>query len=266
MIRTTKPDGSRHYTQLLQGNEDAAFTDELTLAPGVAVEGQMRDLPVESPGGGWTVAAVRVERKLEPGIPSKGGVPSLLWHAWTPVQKDGRFHFKSLPRGSLTIVGFGDGWITRNSGNSSPEVRANLMGPETLIQLSADTKPSFQKRVQLLHSDGSPAAGATISVSSITTTHLHRAWGRGGHATEPEDAAAYERYKKQPIPGHSATADAEGYATLRNQFYQSYISSKTACEVKWTDPKTKAAHIDKVDIQIGSKEPQVVKLTGKSLP
>lgn len=266
MIRATKPDGTRHYSPLLQAIEDTAFVDELTLTPGVAVEGQMRGLPSDYQGGGWAVAAVRVEQKLEPGIPSQGGVPFMLWHAWTPVQKDGRFHFKSLPRGSLTLVGFGDGWITRNSGNSSPEVRANLMGPETLIQLSADTKPSFQKRVQLLHPDGSPAAGATISVSSISSTHLNRAWSRAGHATESEDAEAYARYKQQPIPGHSVTADAEGYATLSNQLYQSYFSNKTTCEVKWTDPKTKAAHVEKLDIQIGSKETQVVKLTGKTSP
>jgi hypothetical protein len=260
MIRATNSDGSRHYTPLLPCTDDAqqAFTDELSFAPGVAVEGQMRELPSDYQGGGWAAATVRVEPKLEACAPSQGGVPTLYWFAWAPVQKDGRYKFKSLPRGSLTVVGFGDGWTA--------QVSANLISSDTLIKLPADSKPSYQKRVQLLHPDGSPASGASISVSSTPSTHFNRAWSRMDHATEPEDAEAYARYQTQPIHGHHATTDAEGYATLSNQLYEPFLNGRPLCEVKWTDPKTQAAHVEKVSIQIGLKEPQVVKLTGKTSP
>lgn len=83
-----------------------------------------------------------------------------------------------------------------------------------------------------------------------------------GHAVEPGDAEAYASYKKRRVPGHRVTADSEGYATLRNQPDQSYGS--TTCEVKWTDPKTKTAHVERVKIDHQARAPQEIRLTGKS--
>ena len=79
------------------------------------------------------------------------------------------------------------------------------------------------------------------------------------HDVAPEDAGAYERYKNATIHSHRAVADSEGNATLGN-----LSRSTETCEVRWTDPKTKAAHVEKVDLKIGSSEAQVVKLTGKN--
>ena len=89
-------------------------------------------------------------------------------------------------------------------------------------------------------------------------------FGHWGHDVDDKDRNAYERYKNTSIPGHSAVTDAGGLATLRNQLYERY--AKTMCEVTWTDPQTKASHVEKVEIQIraNTEGPQEVKLTGKS--
>lgn len=260
ILRATKPDGTRHYSavQIANDDPDQAFEKELSFTPGVTVEGQMRDLPNDGPTQGWVVAAVRVRAPSEQGKVILGSIPELTWHAWAPVQQDGKFRFPSLPRGSLSLIGFGQGWTTRDRNGLGCEVWANLMGSESLIQVTADTKPCLQKRVQLLHADGTVAAGATISFSSISTAGLNRAWGRWGHAFEAADEEAYRRYKKEAIPGHSAKADAEGHATLSNQLFQPY--GQTTCEVKWIDPVSQKEHREKVDLKLNSNEIQVVTL------
>jgi beta-lactamase regulating signal transducer with metallopeptidase domain len=262
MIRATQADGSRHYSAALTCTEDTegVFEDELVFTPGVVVEGQMRDLPADYSGGGWVVAAVRVTGKVEPGAVAKGSLPSLVWHAWAPVRRDGRFRFASLPRGSLSLAGFGDGWTTRGASNMGCEVAVNLMGPESLITISVDTKPSLAQRLRLLHADGTPAAGATIAVAPNVLPLRNPLFVMRGHAYEPEDAEAYQRYKKQSLPGHSAVADAGGFATLGNQLYQPY--GTTAFKVEWADPETTASRVEVVDVKIGAGETQVVKLTG----
>ncbi len=261
LLRATKADGSRFYSPVQTGLEDLEqpFEKEISFSPGVTVEGQLRDLPTGDATGGWVAAAVRVEAQTEPGRVRKGGVPSLTWHAWTPATREGRFRFKSLPRGSLTLVGFGEGWMTQNANGSDPGIQANLLEAESSVEITAGTERSQTKRVQLLRPDGSPASGATISVASLSNTHLNRAWNRSGHAVEPEDAEAYARYKGQSIPGHTATADAEGHATLHNLLYQPY--GQTLCQASWTDPQTGAKHEEKATLQFESNEVQIIRLT-----
>jgi hypothetical protein len=115
--------------------------------------------------------------------------------------------------------------------------------------------------LRLLRPDGSPAAGTALSVMTTGGT-APLALTTRGHAVELGDPEAYANYKKRRIPGHSATADAEGNAVLRNQLDQPYGS--TSCEVKWTDPKTKKTHVARVKIEHQARAPQEIRLVGKS--
>lgn len=253
MLRATKADGSRHFTtaQIATADARGTFTSTLAFHPGVALEGQLRDLPAGYAGEGWVVAAVQVRADATADTVHKGSIPYLTWNAWAPVQKDGRFQFSALPRGSLSLAGCGDGWVTRNALGSTTEVQANLMTCGPALKMTVDTQPSLESRVRLLRPDGSPAAGASLSLSSGlgTMTNLNRAHGRWGYATEDADAEAYARYKQTRLPGHEAVADAEGVATLRN-LPQRY----TTCEVKWMDPETKAEQVEKVDLRVTGRE------------
>ncbi|MBE2286355.1 MAG: hypothetical protein IAE77_23060 [Prosthecobacter sp.] len=259
ILRATKPDGSRHFSPALVASEDAevAFDQKVRLSPAIAVKGRVRPLPEDYDGQGWIIAGVAVRAELKPGVVMKGTPPLTWWYAWAPVPRDGTFAFPALPRGSVTLAGFGNGWSTATT-YSAGSVQVKTAGQTSSVDVVIDTLPSIDRRVRLLLPDGKPAAGATLTL--MTTTDAPLALTTRGHEVEARDAAAYASYKKRSIPGHKAMADGEGLATLRNQLDQPYGS--TTCEVKWTDPKTLAARTERVKIDHTARSPQEIRLGG----
>ncbi len=259
LLRATARDGSRHYSSLQTGSEELnqALRHETTFNPGVAVEGRLRNLP-QNHTGGWVAAAVKITAQARQGELLRGGLPYLTWYAWAPVTTGGRFRFDSLPRGSLTLVGFGEGWATRHSHGLGLDVKANLIEAGDTLNLDADTVRASSKRLRVLQADGQPAPGAVVTVTSISNTILNRAWQKAGHAVEPAAAAAYEQFKSQDIPGHRAVADSAGHATLRNQLFQSYGS--TTCTVTWSDPVSGVKKTQRTPLLLESNDIQVVRL------
>lgn len=262
LLRATKVDGSKYFSsaQVADEKKDAVFDKPVSLAPAVAVKGRLRGLPTAYDGSGWVIAGVAVRASVKLGEVIKGAVPQAWWYAWASVSREGRFAFPALPRGSLTLQGFGEGWSTLSSSQTAGVLSLSMVGEQSPIELVIDTAPCVERRVRLLRPDGSPASGAKISL--VTTSNAAPlVLTTRGHAVEQVDADAYARYKKRRIPGHSAIADVEGLVVLRNQLDIPY--GTTGCEVKWTDPQTKTEHRERVSIANDARQPQEIKLTGK---
>jgi beta-lactamase regulating signal transducer with metallopeptidase domain len=259
LLRATAADGSRLYSALQSGVGDLkqALRHDVAFHAGVAVEGQLRDLPANN-SGGWVAASVTIKAAAPQGEVIKGGLPYLTWNAWAPVSADGRFRFDSLPRGGLTLVGFGEGWVTRHTNGAGCEIHANLIEAGDSLSLVADTTKTRSQGLRVLQADGSAATGAVVTVASTSSSFLNRAWQRAGYAVDPGAAAAFSIYQNEDIPGHRAIADSEGQATLRNQHYQAYGS--TTARVTWTDPNSGVKRMRQVPLQLNSNEVQIVRL------
>lgn len=259
MLRATKKDGTRYFSaaQLVTPEGQDVFKSKLAFTPGVLVEGVLRDLPKTYAGGGWAVASVRVSVEVAPDAVQRGGIPYLIWHAWTPVRKDGTFRFHGLPRGSLEITAMDVGWISRNPRGHSTDVKENLLTAGPVLKLNVDTQPSLQGRVRVFRPDGTPAAGASLALQPPSNSNLGRALGRWNYATEQADAKAYATFKKQKTAGHFAIADADGYASLAN-----IPQDNMTFEVTWTDAETKDRHVERANLRLNVAEPQI-KLQGK---
>ncbi len=258
ILRATKADGSRYFSaaQIVTPVPASVFNDKLVFRPGVTVEGKIDDLPGDYAGDGWVVAIVQVSADAKPNAVSHGAIPSLNWHAWAPVRKDGSFRFASLPRGSLEVAGWGEGWVTRNLvGGGSADTWVNLMAAGDVLKLSADSQPTLSGRVQVLRRNGSPAGGATVSVVAVTGANLNRALGRAGYDKEAADLKTYVRFQNQRMPGLEAVADKDGYVTLHN-----LPDQRGSCEVSWVDPQTKLRQVERVNFQMAGREP-VVRVT-----
>jgi beta-lactamase regulating signal transducer with metallopeptidase domain len=262
IIRGTTADGARYFSAAQTAGLEFSNTIEgtFTFTPGVAVEGRMIGLPADYAGGGWVVAMVMVNGEAKPGALLKGTISTMPWFAWAPVQRDGQFHFTALPRGTVTLAGFVDGWITRDPFNLSTSVRVAIPDSEAVVKVNLDTKPSVTKRLRLMRPDETPAAGARISLA-VDVGSNSPVFVRRGHDVEAADAERYALYKKTIIPGHSATTDADGYATLSNQ-----TSGLATYLVQWTDPQTNAVHQETVYVKdnFSPDAAEVIRLTGKN--
>ncbi len=258
MIRATQPDGSRHYSDVLTCTKDTAkeYQQPLTFRPGTALQGKITNVPNDTADHAWVVAAVKVQNPLTPDSTHIGWLHTLTWYAWTPLKPDGSFDFSSLPRGSLSLVAFGEGWISSSGEGDSPEITADLTEAKPVHELTLSTQTCYDKNLRLVLADGSPLTAAKVNLVLTETTGLHRAWGRWGHAIEPADKDAYQRYKSTPIPGHSATTDSQGHATLRHLLYRSY--GTTEAEVKWTDSQSGKEQTARIKFSVGLKARETI--------
>jgi hypothetical protein len=262
IIRGTTADGARYFSaaQTAGLEPGTLFEGAMTFTPAVAVEGRMLDLPADYAGGGWVVATVMVSREVKPETVLEGTILTMPWSAWAPLERDGRFRFAALPRGSLTLAGFANGWITRDALNNGTAISVVTAGSDAVVKANLDARPSETKRLRLLRPDDAPAAGATITVASDWAFNSP-AFVRRGHDVESAHTEAYARFKEANIPGHSATADADGYVTLSNQ-----PTGPATYRVQWTDPQTKAVYRERVGNAglRGVQDPWVIKLAGKN--
>lgn len=258
MIRATQPDGMRHYSEVLTCTKDTAkeYQQPISFHPGTALKGKITDVPKGTSDHAWVVAAVKVQNPLPPDSTHIGWLHTLTWHAWAPLKPDGSFHFPSLPRGTVSLVAFGEGWTSARGEGESPEITADLTQPKSVHELTLSTQTCYDKNLRLMLADGSPLNAAKVSLVLPETTGLHRAWGRWGHAIEPADKDAYQRYKKTPIPGHSATTDSEGHATLQNLLYRNF--GATEAEVRWTNAQSGKEQTARIKFSVGLKARETI--------
>jgi hypothetical protein len=258
MIRATQPDGSRHYSDVLLCTKDTSkeYQQPISFHPGTSLKGQITDAPKDTVDHAWVVAAVRVQNPLAPDTTHLGWLHALTWYAWTPLKPDGSFDFPSLPCGPLTLVAFGEGWVSSNGERDSPEITADLTQPKPVHELTFRTQTCYDKNLRLIQADGSPLTGAKVNLLLTETTGLHRAWGRWGHAIEAADKDAYQHYKKTSIPGHNNTTDSQGHSTLRNLLYRRF--GITEAEVKWTDAVSGKDQTTRIKFSVGLKTRETI--------
>jgi beta-lactamase regulating signal transducer with metallopeptidase domain len=258
MIRATQPDGSRLYSDVLTSTKDTSkeYQQPITFRPGTALKGKITDVPKDVADHAWVVAAVKVQNPLTPDSTHIGWQHTLTWYAWTPLKPDGSFHFPSLPRGFLSLVAFGEGWISSSGEGDSSTITADLTQAKTEHELTLGTQTCYDKNLRLIQPDGSPLTAAKVSLVLTETTGLHRAWGRWGHAIEAADKDAYQLYKRTSIPGHSTATDSQGHATLRNLIYRNF--GTTEAEIKWTDAKSGKEKTARINFSVGLKARETI--------
>lgn len=254
-------EGKVLFSNAIEATKDGAreIKTALNLSPGVEIDGQIEGLPADDEGTGCVVAKVFVKSDGEMNQIMKGHSPNVPWTAWAPVGSDGRFHFKAMPRGMVSLTGLGRGWITRGalgSLNIESSTLVNATGPSGKVSVTLNTKPCTKRTVRVLLPDGSPAAGAIIKSTlpgiGMTT------FGRDNIYTE--DAGKQARFDQETWAAKQAVADDQGLVILENR-----PEGKAFCMVYWTDPQTQHPHWGSASITFEEKEsdkPVEMKVTG----
>lgn len=264
VLRATRQDGTHWFstTQVVDREPDQTFETKLSLTPGITVEGKVTDLPSGYSGNGWISAGVWVSAAIPERTIVHGDIPTLVWYAWAPVKPDGSFRLPSLPRGTVMLDGFGDGWNTTDATRSSSTTQLKPSEDQTHFTLTIPSQWTLAQQVRFLRPDGSPASGAQCSVRYTYTSGLDRAFGRWGHDFDPANEEAYHNYKSAAVPGHSGTADQDGKVTFRNHLHRPY--GTTRYEVKWRDADSTTEHVETVEVNNRSVEDwRTVTLKGK---
>ena len=229
----------------------------VTLMPGVEIEGKIEGLPENDEGTGGVVARVYVKSEGEINQISKGFPPLVPWAVWVPVARDGRFHITGMPRGIVSLSGFGKGWITRGSMGVDSHTLVKTGGSTGKVSVSLSAKPSVTRAFRVLLPDGSPAAGATVQMGWPGLELSVVGHGR----LYAEDAGEYARFQQEAWTAKQAVVNAQGQVTLGNR-----LPGKAFCQVYWVDPKTQFPRYTSVYFPIEEQEsdtPVEVKLTEK---
>lgn len=228
----------------------------LSLTPGVEIDGEIEGLPADDAGTGCVVAKVFVKSDGDMNQVMKGYPPNVPWTAWAPVGSDGRFHFKAMPRGMVSLTGLGKGWITRGDYGIESSILVNTASKAGKVRVVLNTSRCSRRTVRVLLPDGSPAAGAIVKfalpgIGMIT-------YGRENlHA---EDADKHARFEKETWAARQVVADDQGLVILENR-----PAGKVFCLVYWMDPKTQHPHWGSASISFEEKEgdkPVDMKVTG----
>lgn len=262
VLRAKKADGSIFFTDALIGKQGELFVDQVSFSPAVTLEGKLNELPPGYAGDGWIAAADEVYIQLPPARLQEGHLPLVTWRAWAPVRADGKFKFHALPRGGMFLMGFGPGWTSSSATGSMTLYHLNLTESKAEHEVKIDARPTVEKKLRVVMPDGSPAANAKITVTSVGSTWWDRPLTRSGHDFDPSDAEGYQRYTKSRIPGHSAVTNAEGRTLLRNLPDERFAT--ITCQVEWTKSGTLVR--EQIDIRPGNPADQEVtlKLAGKN--
>ena len=231
ILQGTTAEGQVLFSNAIAATKGGAreIKGALTLAPGVEIDGKIEDLPADDEGTGCVVANVYVKADGEMNQIMKGNPPSVPWMAWAPVGRDGRFHFKAMPRGVVSLTGLGKGWITRGPFSRDSPTLVNAANSAGKVTVTLNIKPCVKRAVRVLLPDGSPAAGATlklalpgIGMSTLGRENLHL-----------EDPEKHARFNKEAWAARQVVTDDEGGVVLENR-----PAGKAFCMVYWTDPKT----------------------------
>lgn len=235
LLQGTTAEGNVLFSNAISATKDGVheIKTALTLTPGVEIEGKIEGLPADDEGNGCVVAKVFVKSDGDTNQIMKGYPPSVPWTAWAPVGSDGRFHFKAMPRGMVSLTGLGKGWITRGGYGIESSILVNTATMDGKVSVVLNTKPCSRRTVRVLLPDGSPAAGATVKLSLAGIGMI--TYGRENlHA---EDAEKHALFDKETWAARQVVADEQGMVVLENR-----PAGKVFCQVYWTDPKTQHPH------------------------
>ena len=258
LLQGTTAEGNVLFSKAIGAAEEGALEIKgaLSLTPGVEIEGEIEGLPADDEGTGCVVAKVFVKSDGEMNQIMKGHPPSAAWTAWAPVGSDGRFHFKAMPRGMVSLTGLGKGWITRGPFSVDSPTLVNTAGLSGKASVTLNTKPCSKRTVRVLLPDGSPAAGATVKLSLPGIGMMTYGWEN----VYTEDAEKHARFDKETWAARQVVADDQGLVILENR-----PAGKAFCLVYWTDPKTQHPHWGSGSISFEEKEgdkPVEMKVTG----
>lgn len=258
LLQGMTAEGNVLFSKAIGAVKDGALEIKgaLSLTPGVEIDGKIEGLPADDEGTGCVVAKVYVKSDGEINQIMKGHPPSVAWAAWAPVGSDGRFHFKAMPRGMVSLTGLGKGWITRGPYSVDSPTLVNITGLSGKASVTLNTKPCSKRTVRVLLPDGSPAAGATVKISLPGIGMMTYGWEN----VSTEDAEKHARFDKETWAARQVVADDEGLVVLENR-----PAGKVFCLVYWMDPKTQHPSWGSGSISFEEKEgdkPVELKVTG----
>ncbi len=258
LLQGTTAEGNALFSKAIDAAKDGALEIKgaLSLTAGVEIDGKIEGLPADDEGTGCVVAKVFVKSDGEMNQIMKGHPPSVPWTAWAPVGSDGRFHFKAMPRGMVSLTGLGKGWITRGPYSVDSPTLVNITGLSGKASVTLNTKPCSKRTVRVLLPDGSPAAGATVKLSLPGIGMMTYGWEN----VYTEDAEKHARFDKETWAARQVVADDQGLVILENR-----PAGKAFCLVYWMDPKTQHPSWGSGSISFEEKEgdkPVEMKVTG----
>lgn len=235
LLQGKTAEGNVLFSNAISATKDGVheIKTALTLTPGVEIEGKIEGLPADDEGTGCVVAKIFVKSDGDMNQIMKGYPPNVPWTAWAPVGSDGRFHFKAMPRGMVSLTGLGKGWITRGGYGIDSSVLVNTATTAGKVSVVLNTKPCSRRTVRALLPDGSPAAGATVKLTLPGIGVM--TYGREN--VYAEDAEKHARFDKETWAAKQVVADDQGLVILENR-----PAGKVFCQVYWTDPKTQHPH------------------------
>lgn len=247
MLQGTTADGRVLFSNALGPVKNGVLEikQALTLMPGAEIEGKIEGLPADEEGTGGVVAKIFVKGHGEPSQIMKGYPPSVSWMAWAPVGRDGRFHFKAVPAGMVSLTGLGKGWITHGLLDFDSSTLVNTATPTGKVSVSLNTKPCSKRSVRVLLPDGKPAAGATVKVELPALGML--SYNRT--KLQAEDAEKRERFDKEPWAARQMVADDQGIVILENR-----PPGKVYCQVYWTDAETQHPHWGSANVTFSDQD------------
>lgn len=257
VLQGTTAEGKVLYSKAVgpDKNEVREIKAAPTFTLGVEIEGKIEGLPADDEGTGGVMAHVFVKSDGEPTQLMKGHAPNVPWTTWAPVGRDGRFHFKGLPRGMVSLTGLGKGWITRGTVSVTNSTQVNTFSAKEKVMVTLNIMPCTRRVVRVLLPDGGPAAGATVHLElpghgMMTSTR---------DKMLAEDAEKYAQFKKAPWAARQMPVDDEGRVVLENR-----PAGKIFCQVFWSDPQTRQPRVGSGSISFAEQEtdtPMEMKVT-----
>ncbi|MFC5456113.1 M56 family metallopeptidase [Prosthecobacter fluviatilis] len=231
IVQGTTAEGRVLFSQAIGTQKDRGqeVRETLKLEPGVEIEGKIEGLPADDEGTGGVVANVYVKPQEVTNEVMKGNPPNVPWTAWAPVGPDGRFRFKGMPRGMVTLRGLGKGWMTTGPLNIDSTAIVDIRGSAEKTMVTLSTKPCIRRSLRVLLPDGSPAVGATVQVEAPGIGLLSTS-RENMHA---EDAGRLAQFMKTGWMSRLTVANEKGEVMLENR-----PAGRTYCQVFWMDPKT----------------------------
>jgi hypothetical protein len=192
----------------LQGNGPTLFSDvfplrirprqtvrvrNIELRPGAKVRGLVSE-DVPRPVRGYVVAASVPRPANDHWVRDN---PSLVWHEWLQIDKDGRFQFDSVPRGGdLQLIAICDGWI---STTTVREARGAVMGQifpveEDELTVTVDMERTGTVRIHVVAGEGKPFTEGRVA------SWPNQRWWKGGSTLLGQRARSADNIRNQLLP------------------------------------------------------------------
>ncbi|MES2594334.1 MAG: M56 family metallopeptidase [Verrucomicrobiota bacterium] len=258
LIRGRLADGSSVFSEAQRvSHREKVFKKSITMAPGVTLEGQIRAAKVGQNLQGWIAAHVIVQAEAELGQVNRGFPTIGSWYAWAPVRRDGTFVLQDLPRGRISLFAMGEGWQVGQYG-----AKPNPATDSAKLTLGLDAQTSGEQALKILLPDGTAAADATVSRSSLSSYGIlpTSMVTNVSHVVAAEHLAQYAEFKKAGIPGLRNKTNAQGEVTMTH-----LPAGNTSFDVYWRDAKTQQPCRARCEVTVSADEAQRQTVTVKDV-